>query len=329
MTLSAAWQRALVCLALAGCCSESYAQTQTSVGVPGRGAGSFSVTAEHVSVTEGKISQGGETIYRNNAYGEIAYRNLFFEFDYGLTDRLALTATLPLSSNRYSGTDPHRLDWLLYDHGEEPLDDGNYHTYWTDLGIGVRWAWRTSSRLAVTPFASFYTPTNNYPLYGLSQPARGQARLDMGLNASGRIGDPRLNLYWKAGYAFSYVEETKPIDAPPARVNRSRMMVEVGWRATPSIAPFLVFTNTQAHNAVDILEIQGLYISDQWYYHDQILPWEQTSWTAGVGYQLNDRMGLSFGYSRSSKVEFGFFLEPAVSIGFSYGFARSESGGRR
>lgn len=306
-----------VLLILAAASSAADAQTQTNVGVPGRGAGFVSMSIDYVTSTDleaGVVS--GELV-------DMTLRSLSLEFDYGLTERLALTTTLPLQSNRaFSTLWQHNPAVLIDDHGEEFLDTGEYHTFWADLGLSLRWQWRSSERLALAPFASYYTPSNDYPIYALSQPGRGQWRFDVGLNASGRLGPPRLNLYWKAGYAYSHTEKTRPADAPARRVNRSRLMLEMGWRATPRITPYVALVDTWSHNGVPVLEFSGIFVSDQWYYHDQLLPWEQTAWTIGAGYAISDQIGLSFAYGGSDDVEFGFYQEPAVSFGFTYGFAR-------
>lgn len=310
-------------LALAILCTASFAanaQTQTRAGTPGRGAGSLDVTLDYVEIE--KVDIG---ILSGNLV-DITARLLDIELDYGLTDRLALTVSLPLSSARaLSPFFPHDPRLLIDDHGQELLDDGNYHTYWADLGLSLRRQWTPNDRLSLTPFVSYYTPSNDYPIYALSQPGRGQWRIDAGLNASGGLGPPHINVYWKAGYAYSYTEKTRPADAPARRVNRSRLTFEVGWRATPRWTTYAAITGTWSHNGLPVTEFTGIFVSDQWYYHDQLFPWEQTVWTVGMGYQWSDRLGLSLGYGRSADVEFGFYHEPALSLGFSYGFARASA----
>lgn len=307
---------ALLVLAVVGAAAD--AQTQTRVGVPGRGAGAFSVGFDYIEVEE------LDSEFISGELVDITYRSLNFEFDYGLTDRLALTVTLPLQSNRaVSFLFPHDPDLLIDDHGQEFLDDGEYHTYWADLGLSLRWQWRSTERLTLTPFVSYYTPSNDYPIYALSQPGRGLWRVDAGLNTAGRLGAPQLNLYWKAGYAYSYNEETRPADAPVERVNRSRLTLEVGWRATPRLTPYIAFMDTRSYDGVQIPEFVAPFVSDQWYYHDQLFPWEQSAWTIGTSYQLSDQVGLSFAYGASDDVEFGFVQEPALSVGFIHGFDRS------
>lgn len=321
LPLTLAWRgQHVVVLLLVALSPAARAQTITSVAVPGRGASAFTVSFDYVEIE--KLTSD----FVSGRLVDITSRSLNFEYDYGLTDRLALTASIPLRSNRaISYGFQHDPTLLPDDHGEPFLDNGEYHSYWADIGLSVRWQWRSAERLAVTPFVSYYTPSNHYPIYGLSQPGRGQWRWDVGLNASGRLGAPRLNLYWKAGYAYSYFEKTRPADAPARRVNRSRVTLELGWRATPRIAPYFIITDTQPHNGVPILGFSaGIFVSDQWYYHDWLFPWEQRTWTIGSAFQLSDDTGLSFAYGRSDKVKFGFYQEPAVSIGYTRAFGRGD-----
>jgi hypothetical protein len=287
------------------------AQTESRVDVPGRGGSSFAVTYQQIKITEREL-----VVLREN-FGEITLRSAYFEFDRGLTDRLALTVTLPLKSNRYVGDKPHDPTLLRNDHGEQLLDDGRFHTNFGDLGVNLRWLWRSTGRTAITPFVGFYTPSNDYPLYTETQAGRGQWRLDLGFNAAGRLGPPRLNLQWQAGYAYSFMEETRPSDAPARRVNSSQVTLELGWRATPRLMPYVTVGYYTTHHGLQLTEFVDPFVSDQFYYHDQLLPWEQTTWAAGTRYSLSDRVGLYFSFGRSAHVEFGHFYEPAFSFGFN------------
>ena len=295
-------------LALAAVAS---AQTQSNVQVPGRGAGSVGVSYQHIEISEREL-----VVIREN-FGKVTLRGLYFEFDYGLTDRLAMTLTLPLKSNRYVGNLPHDPRLLANDHGEQLLDDGNYHTNWGDLGVDVRWQWRSTDRFAITPFVGYYTPSNDYPLFTETQAGRGQWHVDVGVNMAGRLGAPERNLYWQAGYAFAYMEKTRPTDAPAMRVNRSEVSFEIGWAATPRLRPHLTLGYNTAHGGLQLPEFTGLFVSDQFYYHDQLLPWEQKTWALGARYELSAQIGLSLSYGRSGDVEFGHFYEPAVTFAFS------------
>jgi hypothetical protein len=287
-------------------------QTQTNVQVPERGTGSISVTYQYIGISEREL-----VVLREN-FGKITLRSLYFDFDYGLTDRLAMTVTLPLKSNRYVGAAPHDPRLLANDHGEEFLDNGDYHTNWGDLGVDFRWQWRSSDRFAITPFVGYYTPSNDYPLFTETQAGRSQWHVDVGVNMAGRLGPPARNLYWQAGYAFAYVEKTRPTDARAQRVNRSEVSFEVGWAATPRLQPHLTLGYNTAHGGLLPPDFgSGIFVSDQFYYHDQLLAWEQKTWAVGARYELSDQIGLSMSYGRSGDVEFGHFFEPAVTFTFT------------
>lgn len=313
MSSRAAAARLVGCAALAWLAPlGAVAQTQSNVAVPGRGLGSLGITYQEITITEREL-----IVLREN-FGEVKLRGAYFDFDYGLTDRLAMTLTLPLKSNRYVGSQPHDPTLLADDHGEVLLDDGEYHTNWGDFGIDFRWQWLSTDSFAITPFIGYYTPSNDYPLFTETQAGRGQWRIDVGLNAAGRLGPPRHNLYWQAGYAFSYVEETRPSDAPAMRVNQSHLSFEVGWSPTPRLTPYLTLSYHTAHDGLELPEFTGLFVSDQFYYHDQLLPWEQQTWALGTRYSVSDQIGLYFSYGRSGDVEFGHFYEPAISFGFGW-----------
>jgi len=309
----------LALILLAAFSAPATAQTQRNVSVPARGAGSIGVTLQYVEMTERELIVVRET------FGKVTSRSAYFEFDYGLTDRLALTATLPLKSIRYVGPLPHDPSLLANDHGEVLLDDGEIHTNWGDLGLSLRWLWHDGALFAVSPFVSYYTPSNDYPLFTETQAGRGQWRFDAGLNAAGRLGPPRANMYWRAGYAYSYMEKVRPTDAPSRRVNRSTLSLEIGWQVTPLWTTYLVLNDSRTHDGLQIPEFTGIFVSDQWYYHDQLLPWEQTTWSLGANYALSDRIGMVMSYGRSGPVEFGHFFDPAVSIGFTYGFSSARA----
>lgn len=291
-------------------------QTQVNVGVPGRGNGSYGVSLQHITITKRDL----DVVYHE--FGEVTLRSAFFDFDYGLTERLALNVTLPFKSNRYIGDQPHDPRLLLDDHGEEFLDDGRYHSAWGDIGVNLRWLWRTDP-IGVTPFVGFYFPSNDYPLFTETQAGTQQWRADFGVNVAGRLGPPRLNLTWQAGYAYSLMEKTRPSDAPGRRVNHSRVSVEFLWRATPLITPFLALSHVEPHNALTFPnDFIGILVSDQYYYHDQLLPWGYTTWSLGASYQTAGRLRLSASYGGTLNVGFGHVYEPALAFNIFRGFSR-------
>lgn len=313
ISIAAARRCAAVALLVAAT-SQSNAQTQQSVGVPARGTGTMGVTVQHITITERDL-----TILRQE-FGEITLRSAYFELDYGLTDRLALTVTLPYKSNRYVGDQPHDPRLLLDDHGEDFLDDGEYHSNWGDAGVNLRWLWR-SDPIAVTPFVGYYRPASNYPLFTETQAGTGQWRVDVGLNAGGRLGPPTRNLFWQAGFAYSYMEKTHPSDAPARRANHSLLNVELDWMATPRLTTYLTLTRLTPHNALEFVDVvSGGFSTDLFYWHDRLLPWEYTTWALGMSYQASEALMLLASYGRTQTISFGHIYDPALTFGISRSF---------
>jgi outer membrane receptor protein involved in Fe transport len=237
------------------------------------------------------------------------------ELDYGLTDRLALTASIPFMSNRYVGSRPHDPRTLQNPHGEGFLDDGDYHSGWSDWGLGLRWLWRTDP-VAITPFVSYYHPSHDYPIYTGTAFGTGQWRVDLGFNAGARVPGPIRNLYLQGGYAYSYMEKTEPDGLPSHRVNHSVLSLELGYLITPRLSASLGWRYRRTHDALSFpRDFNPPFTDDLYYYHDRLLPLEQSVLNLGVGYQLSDRYSLSVSYGRTLRVEFGHDIKRALGFG--------------
>jgi hypothetical protein len=307
--------RVVAAVAVAGASLAAFAQTQGKLGVPARGTGTMGVSIQHLTITERDL-----TILREE-FGEITLRAAYFELDYGLTDRLALELTLPYKSNRYVGNQPHDPRLLLDDHGEQFLDDGKYRGNWGDFGVNLRWLWRTDP-IAVTPFIGYYRPASNYPLFTETQAGTGQWRVDAGVNVGGRLGAPTRNLFWQAGFAYSYMEKTRPSDAPARRANHSLLNVELDWMATPRLTTYLALTRLTPHNALEFVDfLPGIPSSDLFYWHDRLLPWEHTTWALGMSYEVSEPLALSVSYGGTQSISFGHLFEPALTFGISRSFS--------
>jgi hypothetical protein len=305
-------------VAVAGCFPVAQAQTQTSIGVPEKGHGSVSIAVLHAVVNRVAVpfAPGGGYL----EIGEKTLRSTTLEIDYGLGNRLALTASIPFMSNRYVGDRPHDPRTLQNPHGEGFLDDGAFHSGWSDWGLGLRWLWRTEP-VAITPFVSYHRPSHDYPIFTGTAFGTRQWRVDLGVNAGARLPGPIHNLYMQAGYAYSYVEKTKPNDLPSHRVNHSVLSLELGYLITPRVSTSLAWRYRKTHGALSFpQDFNFPFTDDLYYYHDRLFPLEQSVLNLGVNYQLNDRYSLSLGLGRTLRVAFGHDIKRALSIGITRGF---------
>src|SRR5262249_32311059 len=86
--------------------------------------------------------------------GHIDTNALVFDVTYGLTDKIAVDASLPYIASRYTGPQPHPT----------PLDDGTYHGTAQDFRFAVRYNAR-AGRFAVTPYVGSIVPSHGYEYY--------------------------------------------------------------------------------------------------------------------------------------------------------------------
>jgi hypothetical protein len=315
---TAPW-RVAAALALAGFMVPAAAQTQTAAWVPARRSGSVGLSFQFATINERTVPElfGGGL----QRFGEITLRSAWLEADYGLTDRLALSAWLPFKSNRYRGDFPHdpRVD-LDDDHGERFLDDGRYHGTWGDWGVGLRWLWRAKP-VAITPFVSFHAPLHDYALYTETQAGTGQWRLDVGVNAGGRFPGRARNLTWQAGYAHSFMERTEPTDAAARRVDHGILSLELAYLLSPSVTLRADYTYKRTFNGLKLPEEFNLPPrGDQFFLHDQLFEWESGAASVGVAWRLGERHTLSASWGRTVDLEWGHKYRRAFSVGITRSF---------
>lgn len=295
------------------------AQTMTSVGVPARGHGALAVTLQGVEIRERSVPRvfGGGS----QDFGQILRRTLLFEFDYGLTDRLALNLVLPYRSNRYRGDFPHDPRELIDDRGQPFLDDGEYHANWGDFGASLRWQW-LAEPLAVTPFVGISVPTHDYPLFTETQAGTRQWQVDAGVNAGGRFG--RSNVYWQGGYAYSYMEKTRPRGFRARRVNHGTWSAELGWIASPTLTLRANFSHRDTYNGLEFPDEfsppPDTTRDELYYFHDQLFKWKGTTASVGTQWRLSDRYVLSLDYGRTVDNAWGHKIRHALTAGISRSF---------
>ena len=294
------------------------AQNQFNVAVPPRGGGSYSATFHYEEVTRRRAPQalGGALI----DMGDVTLRSAVLEFDYGLTDSLAVSVALPYVSNRYIGDTPHDPSRLQNDHGERLLDDGTYHGNWADWNVGLRYLWKTDP-IAITTYLGYHSPASDYPLFTLTAAGTQRSGVDVGLNLGGRIPGPWKNLFWQAGYVYSYMEKTRPEGSESHRVNHSVANLQVGYRIDPQWSLLTTWRYRNTHHALQMpRDFNPPFTDDLFYYHDQLFPIEQSVFQVELAYQINDHYAATLGYGRTLHVAFGQEIKGAASFGISRGF---------
>ena len=179
--------------------------------VPARGEGSVSVTFQNYDVAGHFDAQGNK-----NANGSTESHALVTEVDYGVTDSLGLTVSLPFIASKYTGPPSYFVGTHLTFPG--PLDDGTYHTAFQDLRIEVRrlmWA----GPVALAPFVGGSVPTHDYQTVGEAVPGRHRRDLQFGTNAGADLDRLVSGLYVQGRYAYGIAERVNNFSFTRSNIN--------------------------------------------------------------------------------------------------------------
>jgi hypothetical protein len=197
--------------------------------VPEKGEGSFSTSFNYIAFGGHFRSDGSRT-----AEAAAKARSLLFEVEYGLTDKLALTVSVPIVAARYADTNPpsDALRGLFNQavqavgpsfYGHQFLDDRFYHATLQDFHVDVRYN-LVSRPLVLTPFVGIVLPSHDYAYVGEAAPGRNLKEFQFGTNVARRL-DPFLrNAYLHGQISFAIPEESLHV-----RTNRANVALELGY----------------------------------------------------------------------------------------------------
>jgi hypothetical protein len=183
--------------------------------VPASGEGSVSFTYQNYDVV-GHF----DVLGNKNNNGGTHSQALVTELDYGVTDVLGLTVSLPFIASKYTGPPVYFVGG--HETRPGPLDDGSYHAAVQDVRIELRRLFWTKS-IAVAPFGGIAFPTHDYETVGEAVPGRHRRDYQIGASAGCDLGPAVPNAYVQVRYAYGTMQR---IDDIP--FTRSNIDVEGG-----------------------------------------------------------------------------------------------------
>lgn len=286
---------------------------RTDLWVPAKGHGSMSVAYQHLYVRSHTDARGNKALP-----GTMRLRSVFLNLDYGLTDRLALSARAAFKSNKYdaripgSAHDPATLD---DDHGNQLLDDGLYHSGWQDWNLALRYLWVDKQYLAVTPFIGYGQPIRDYTVFAHSAVGTGQKQLEAGVNVGGRVKAPAQNLFWRVGASYAHMQKVGD-----RRVNQATFDAQLGYFITPRLAVRGVIVKRKTYNGLNFVDYAPSYADDAFFHHDQNIRNDFLNVGASVDYQFNDRYTGFANVGRTLRGDNTHLIDYAATVGVSRGF---------
>ena len=251
---------------------------------------------------------------------------LIWHVEYGLTDKLAVHASLPFMAVKYTGPLPHTEGRDLQ---PSDWDDGTYHSAFQDFYFGVRYGLVQSPRFALAPFAEVVVPSHRYETLAQSAVGRDARVLLVGAAVGGFADGVLPGLYYQARISYGIAQDVVDI-----RTNRTGIDSAVGYFVTPRLAVQFVETFQYLHNGMYFIfepEFQaditgdGPIIDDHWISHDRLLRSRVVTLGGGLTYAISDSIGL---FATGTTIAWGRSLPRPVrslTVGLNWNFQTRRS----
>jgi hypothetical protein len=209
---------------------------------PSQGDGSVSFLYQNVDFA-GHLNFRGERVPNGASHAH----TFFVEFDYGLTDRVALSVGLPFVVSRYTGQGLAcpACATTQFEFHQPFLDDGAYHSAFQDWRVELRYN-VLQRGLFVTPIVGAVIPSHRYPNIGEAAPGRRLFELPVGVELARTLEPVIPRAYFQARYTYSFVQ--RELDIP---LNRSNAFAEVGYEATRRLIVRAIGTWQRTHGGVE------------------------------------------------------------------------------
>lgn len=206
--------------------------------------------------------------------GRVEGQVLVLDGDFGITDKLAVNATLVHVTARYTEGGRSHEGGLA--HQDLPIDDGNWHSSLQDARVSLRYM-QAKGAWVFTPSAAIVVPLRNYVTLGHAAPGRGLNELQMGIDV-GRIlfKSRRPRAYFQGAYRYAFIEKVGD-----KRLERANLLLELGYLAHPRLTIRGFGDWRTSHHNIG---------TSGFHHHDQLSPSEWLR--AGVG--LSTPLGNGF-----------------------------------
>ena len=239
--------------------------------VPAKGEGTVSVLFTNV------LSKDHYLPDEPVDFGHIDSNTVLFDVTYGVSDRLAVTAGLPVVMSRYRGNAPHR---------PITLDDGAWHTTSQDFRFAVRYS------VVRGPVDGDAVHRHGSPECGLRVlRARGPGSATEGAQCRRRRGPAvsRTSGWWCRAATRSRSRKARSISRGATALRRWRARIS----STPSIRLLAMTSSRIGHTGIDLAPDSGRVLPPEVFrHHDQISRESYLNIGGGAAFSVTDTWDL-------------------------------------
>lgn len=224
--------------------------------------------------------------------------------DYGITDRLAMSVSLPYVTSRYRGPVPHV---------GSIVDDGNYHGAISDLDLELRFK-AIDRAFVLTPYVAGLWPTHNYSTLGHATAGRGLTEYAVGVESGHEAAWLAPGIFLGAGYGYTFVEKVHD----DISVNRSNADLRLTYYLSPRWSVSAASHWQRTHGGLD-LPLSPTDTHDHSQHHDQMLRADYWRASAGLGYAIRPNIELFAGWAVGIRSE-NAHATRAITLGVGWSF---------
>jgi hypothetical protein len=298
--------------------------------VPAAGEGNITVAYQNL-FARGHLDLNGERMEGASGTDPVYGHAITLQGEFGLTDRLTVSASIPFIRARYGGSTPHLIG------GSGPpqeWDDGHYHGTWQDFRVGLR-VNIIARPLAVTAFAERVIPSHHYPALAHAAVGKDLLALVVGGAVGGFLDRILPRLFFQSQYSFTRSEQIVGI-----RPNRSNVESEIGYFVTPRLAVRFLESYQFTHDGFDLISFatpmtvarlhsDGSDIPREYRrYHDQLQRGNFLNLGGGVGFALSESVEV---FAAASTTVWGENIHPlrGMSVGLNTHFSTRRPASRK
>lgn len=276
------------------------------------GHGYFSLSYQYVSV------DGFESSIGKIPTGTVESHVLFFDIEYYITDKIALTAGIPYFRKQHQGAAFH--DPLILDPPKpnvENIDQGVWNSGLQDFNLGIRYLAKDGP-FVIEPFASLGVPSQQYQFFGATAVGQRLLRFELGTSFAWFPG--LSNAYYRADISYVFVEKTLGVN-----INHLKVNAEFGYQFTPRFTGrvFMLLKDGKGLSVPeDFLSEDGVFVmtDEKWYQHDRLIKHNYMNAGIGLDWAVNEKYLLSTNVMIQPWAEQVHAMEFALTVGMSRSF---------
>jgi hypothetical protein len=225
--------------------------------------------------------------------------------NYGLTDRVMLSGSLPFVNTKY---------WGPPSHGGLPghdVDDGDEHGALTDLRLGVHYQ-LMEQPFALAPYVAYVIPVSSYYTRGHAAQGRDLEELLVGFSAGKSLDRWLPRTYAQLRYTYGFVEQVMDVAH-----DRDNLNVEIGTFISARWNVSLYGAWQWAHGGIN----PPIPPSSPYFpVHDKVLADEFFNAGVGTGFALTPQLTTFAMYMHGFEGKSGHKMNHGFTLGFSYGY---------